>query len=86
MDRRPRDARGLSRRAARQQLGAARAARATSSCSPRSKIRSRRRTQSRLDTKLVVEGANGPTSIEADAILAERGILVLPDVLTNAAA
>src|SRR3954471_22824858 len=28
----------------------------------------------RLDTKLVVEGANGPTSIEADAILAERGI------------
>jgi glutamate dehydrogenase (NAD(P)+) len=38
----------------------------------------------RLDTKLVVEGANGPTSIEADAILAERGILVLPDVLTNA--
>ena len=39
---------------------------------------------SRLDTKLVVEGANGPTSIEADATLAERGILVLPDVLTNA--
>jgi glutamate dehydrogenase (NAD(P)+) len=38
----------------------------------------------RLDTKLVVEGANGPTSIEADAILGERGILVLPDVLTNA--
>jgi glutamate dehydrogenase (NAD(P)+) len=38
----------------------------------------------RLETKLVAEGANGPTSIEADAILAERGILVLPDVLTNA--
>ena len=38
----------------------------------------------RLDTKLVVEGANGPTSIEGDAILAERGIPVLPDVLTNA--
>jgi glutamate dehydrogenase (NAD(P)+) len=38
----------------------------------------------RIETKLVVEGANGPTSIEADAILAERGILVLPDVLTNA--
>ena len=31
-----------------------------------------------------MEGANGPTSIEADAILAERGILILPDVLTNA--
>jgi glutamate dehydrogenase (NAD(P)+) len=38
----------------------------------------------RIDTKLVVEGANGPTSIEADAILGERGILILPDVLTNA--
>src|SRR5207244_4909355 len=38
----------------------------------------------RIDAKLVVEGANGPTSIEADAILAERGILILPDVLTNA--
>jgi glutamate dehydrogenase (NAD(P)+) len=38
----------------------------------------------RIDAKLVVEGANGPTTIEADAILAERGIPVLPDVLTNA--
>ena len=38
----------------------------------------------RIDTKLVVEGANGPTTIEGDAILAERGIPVLPDVLTNA--
>jgi glutamate dehydrogenase (NAD(P)+) len=38
----------------------------------------------RIDTKLVVEGANGPTSIEADAVFAERGIPVLPDVLTNA--
>jgi glutamate dehydrogenase (NAD(P)+) len=38
----------------------------------------------RIDTRLVVEGANGPTTIEGDAILAERGILVLPDVLTNA--
>jgi glutamate dehydrogenase (NAD(P)+) len=38
----------------------------------------------RIDAKLVVEGANGPTSIEGDAVLADRGILVLPDVLTNA--
>jgi glutamate dehydrogenase (NAD(P)+) len=38
----------------------------------------------RIDTKLVAEGANGPTSVEADAVLAERGITVLPDVLTNA--
>jgi glutamate dehydrogenase (NAD(P)+) len=38
----------------------------------------------RVDAKLVAEGANGPTSIVADAILAERGIPVLPDVLANA--
>ncbi len=38
----------------------------------------------RVRAKLVVEGANGPTSVAADAILAERGIPVLPDVLTNA--
>jgi glutamate dehydrogenase (NAD(P)+) len=37
-----------------------------------------------LQCRLVAEGANGPTTIAADAILAERGILVLPDVLTNA--
>jgi glutamate dehydrogenase (NAD(P)+) len=34
--------------------------------------------------RLVAEGANGPIDIEGDAILAERGIPVLPDVLTNA--
>src|SRR5207302_3705296 len=33
--------------------------------------------------RLIAEGANGPTSVDADAILAERGIPVLPDVLTN---
>ena len=38
----------------------------------------------RIQARLVAEGANGPTSLEADAILAERGILVLPDILTNA--
>jgi len=38
----------------------------------------------RVDARLIAEGANGPTSIEADAILAARGIPVLPDVLTNA--
>ncbi len=37
-----------------------------------------------LDCRLVVEAANGPTTPEADAILAERGIPVLPDVLANA--
>ncbi len=38
----------------------------------------------RLRCRLVAEGANGPTSLEGDAILRERGILVLPDILTNA--
>jgi glutamate dehydrogenase (NAD(P)+) len=38
----------------------------------------------RVEASLIAEGANGPTSVEADSILAERGVLVLPDVLTNA--
>ena len=38
----------------------------------------------RIQCRLVAEGANGPTTIDADDILAERGIPVLPDVLTNA--
>jgi glutamate dehydrogenase (NAD(P)+) len=38
----------------------------------------------RLRASLVVEGANGPTTLEADAILAERGIPVVPDILANA--
>jgi glutamate dehydrogenase (NAD(P)+) len=38
----------------------------------------------RIEARMVAEGANGPTSLEADAILQERGIVVLPDILTNA--
>ncbi len=38
----------------------------------------------RIVARMVAEGANGPTSLEADEILAERGIVVLPDILTNA--
>ncbi|MGH3109487.1 MAG: Glu/Leu/Phe/Val family dehydrogenase, partial [Gaiellaceae bacterium] len=38
----------------------------------------------RVQARMVAEGANGPTSIGADAILADRGIPVLPDILTNA--
>ena len=38
----------------------------------------------RLRCQVMVEGANGPTSLEADAILAERGIFVVPDILANA--
>ena len=37
-----------------------------------------------MHAQLIAEGANGPTSLEADTILADRGITVLPDVLTNA--
>ena len=33
---------------------------------------------------LIVEGANGPTTAEADAIFRERGIVVIPDILANA--
>jgi glutamate dehydrogenase (NAD(P)+) len=38
----------------------------------------------RVHAKLIVEGANGPTTLEADAILAEREIPVVPDILANA--
>jgi glutamate dehydrogenase (NAD(P)+) len=38
----------------------------------------------KLRCRMVAEGANGPTSVEGDRILAERGIPVLPDILTNA--
>ena len=38
----------------------------------------------RIKAALVVEGANGPTSPEADAILREQGTLVVPDILANA--
>ena len=38
----------------------------------------------RLRARMIAEGANGPTSLEADKILSDRGIPVLPDVLTNA--
>lgn len=38
----------------------------------------------RINTKIVVEGANGPTTPAADDILNDRGIFVVPDVLANA--
>ena len=38
----------------------------------------------RVQARMIAEGANGPTTLEADGILAERGIPILPDVLTNA--
>jgi glutamate dehydrogenase (NAD(P)+) len=42
------------------------------------------RNASLVDCRIVVEAANGPTTPEADAILADRGIRIIPDVLTNA--
>lgn len=39
---------------------------------------------SKIKAKMVIEGANGPTTPDADDILQERGILVLPDVIANA--
>ncbi len=38
----------------------------------------------KLTCKLVLEGANGPTYPEADDVLAERGVIVVPDVICNA--
>lgn len=37
----------------------------------------------RIRARVIAEGANGPTTPEADAILAERGITVVPDILAN---
>ncbi len=37
-----------------------------------------------VKARFVVEGANGPTTPEADAILEERGVCVVPDILANA--
>ena len=37
-----------------------------------------------IKAKLIVEGANGPTSFKADKIINDKGILVVPDILANA--
>ena len=37
-----------------------------------------------IKAKLIVEGANGPTSANADKILNDKGIIVVPDILANA--
>jgi glutamate dehydrogenase (NAD(P)+) len=42
------------------------------------------RNASRIRAQVIVEGANGPTTPAADAILEERGISVDPDILANA--
>ena len=42
------------------------------------------RNASQVRARVVCEGANGPTSAAADAILEERGVFVVPDILANA--
>lgn len=37
-----------------------------------------------IQAKLIVEGANGPTSYKADKIINDKGIMVVPDILANA--
>ena len=37
-----------------------------------------------IKARLIVEGANGPTSAEADNIINKKGIMVAPDILANA--
>ena len=38
----------------------------------------------KIQARMVVEGANGPTTPEADAILRAKGVLLIPDILANA--
>jgi glutamate dehydrogenase (NAD(P)+) len=38
----------------------------------------------RIKARIVAEAANGPTTPDADAVLHERGIMVIPDILANA--
>jgi glutamate dehydrogenase (NAD(P)+) len=40
-------------------------------------------TASKIKAKIVVEGANAPTTPEGDAILNQNGVLVVPDILAN---
>lgn len=37
----------------------------------------------RIKAKIIIEAANGPTSVEADEILNKKGVKVLPDILSN---
>jgi len=39
---------------------------------------------SRLQCRILAEGANGPTTLDADKILEKKGIFILPDILANA--
>jgi glutamate dehydrogenase (NAD(P)+) len=43
-----------------------------------------RKNASKIKAKIICEGANGPTTAPADAILDEKGVFVIPDILANA--
>ncbi len=43
-----------------------------------------KRNADNIQAKLIVEGANGPTSYKADSIINSKGIMVVPDILANA--
>ncbi len=57
---------------------------ATSSCRPRSRTSSPARTPAPVKARIICEGANGPTTADADKILEEKGVFVIPDILANA--
>jgi glutamate dehydrogenase (NAD(P)+) len=42
------------------------------------------RNAARVKARVICEGANGPTSAAADAVLEEKGVFVIPDILANA--
>jgi glutamate dehydrogenase (NAD(P)+) len=43
-----------------------------------------RKNAAKIQARLICEGANGPTTAPADAILDEKGVFVIPDILANA--
>jgi glutamate dehydrogenase (NAD(P)+) len=53
-------------------------------CLPRWGIRLPAKTPARIQAKVIIEGANGPTTPEADRILNEAGVFLVPDILANA--
>ena len=43
-----------------------------------------RENASRVQARVIAEGANGPTTPEADAILRDKGVFIIPDIICNA--